>query len=370
MKILLVSLTRNYEIGLRVVHCCAAIGSEVHVASPERLSPYSISRNCRRVVRIPTQHNGTFSEAGIAKFAQHAATHGIDVVIPLEMEDAKFLDVARPYLGGTVLFPFSKPATLDRLNDKWRFAQIAHECGVSVPETTLISDAEQATEEALRVLAYPAIVKPLAEADARGVRRFENAAALSDYLSSGARYSALPLIVQRFIPGEDIDLNLVALDGRVLTQVTQCRASDRKISYSHDAEVESIGAKLVEAVAYTGIGHIDLRRDARTGRMVAIEFNPRFWLSVDCACWAGWNFVKVGIDVALQKPASEKEPPLPVTVLSSRGYLKHVFSHFGRTSSDVANGNHEGIKRMLGDLPAFAVARTHKAFGLSASRIR
>jgi hypothetical protein len=57
---------------------------------------------------------------------------------------------------------------------------------------------------------------------------------------------------------------------------------------------------MCRASGYRGVGHVDMRIDERTGNVMAIEFNPRFWGSLLFASWMGVNFVEWG--AALLEP--------------------------------------------------------------------
>ena len=51
-------------------------------------------------------------------------------------------------------------------------------------------------------------------------------------------------------------------------------------------EVGGIGRSIFDRVGYRGMGHVDLKRDARDGRLYLFELNPRFsvWTGLDIAC--------------------------------------------------------------------------------------
>ena len=94
-------------------------------------------------------------------------------MVPSRVEDAKLLHHARPRLGGCLVFPISPPAVLDRLNNKWSFAQLCREAGVPIPPTGLLERAGDANLATPGGLDYPVVVKPLELYGNRGFHRFE-----------------------------------------------------------------------------------------------------------------------------------------------------------------------------------------------------
>jgi hypothetical protein len=67
-------------------------------------------------------------------------------------------------------------------------------------------------------------------------------------------------------------------------------------------------------VKWTGIAQLDLRRDSRTGQVLIIEVNPRFWGSLLASASAGVNFPILSCRAAF----GEK--------ISAPAYPQHIFS--------------------------------------------
>jgi hypothetical protein len=112
-----------------------------------------------------------------------------------------------------------------------------------------------------------------------------------------------PCILQQYINGEDIDFSAYATNGKVNAYTiqkevngpkTQIRNS-RWISFLHQPEVYKIGTQIISSSAYSGPIHIDLRRDRKTGKIFAIEANPRFWGSMVASLCDNVNFIDIGI---------------------------------------------------------------------------
>jgi hypothetical protein len=81
-----------------------------------------------------------------------------------------------------------------------------------------------------------------------------------------------------------------------------------------DAEIEDLCDRFLRALRYAGICEIEVKRDARDGRVKLIEVNPRFSITGDAAGYAG---VEVGwlhyLDLLGYKP-----PPVKATRLNFR----------------------------------------------------
>src|SRR3989304_3891130 len=103
---------------------------------------------------------------------------------------------------------------------------------------------------------------------------------LRAHVESNAPYSHPPLILQEFIPGKDIDLSVLAVGGRVVASAVQQWPDSGMLEFCEHPEVEELGRKVVSLFNYDGVAHFDMRIDERTGRVLVLECNPRFWYTM------------------------------------------------------------------------------------------
>ena len=353
MNVLLLSM-QAWAGGLRAVQCARVLGP-VHVGTSDDRLPFSLSSCCAGVLKLPPWNEADPGEA-VDRLAAYVRQHRIGAVVPSRVEDAKLLHHARPRLEDCVAFPISPPAVLDRLDNKWSFACLCRDIGVPIPATGLLETADDAALAAPGGLAYPIIVKPLAMYGNRGFHRFDSAGALGRYLASGAPHSGLPLLVQEYVPGQDLVLGLLAREGRVLLSLAHYRTPSGHAVFQPDDEAHEIGCRVVAAVGYSGLACLDLRRDARIGSLLALECNPRCWDSLYLAHWAGWNFIAAGLASAGDRPVETPDVPLPVTAYAPVGFRRDVFrgdwSWLG-----LSRRNLEGIIWTFSQMPALVAMR-------------
>ncbi|MCA8926140.1 MAG: ATP-grasp domain-containing protein [Planctomycetes bacterium] len=290
LRVLLLSDTPAF--GQSVLRCLGVAGVQTHVWCTQRFSPMRLSRYCRRYHYVPRAELLDTSAAAVERLNRACRTHGLDAILPTDMPTAYTLATLQgqltPRLG---VFPLPDRETLERFDDKWRFSQYLSEQGVPQPETRLLRRPEDL--QGLD-LAYPVIVKPPIGDGGRGVVRVDSAEELAAGLSRGEH--ALPLLVQRFIPGHDVDLSLLADRGRLVAYTIQeaIGAKDWR-RFLEDPEIVEAGRKIVEGCGFHGVMHLDMMREARGGSLAVIECNPRFWGSIELSLWAGVNFPVLGL---------------------------------------------------------------------------
>lgn len=57
-----------------------------------------------------------------------------------------------------------------------------------------------------------------------------------------------------------------------------------------DSEAYEAGARIAAKESYSGFFHIDFIKDAITGELSVLEFNPRVWSSVNASILNGYDF--------------------------------------------------------------------------------
>lgn len=162
---------------------------------------------------------------------------------------------------------------------------------------------------------YPLIVKPARGVGGRGVRRITSSADLAQAL---AQQRGGPLIVQRYVPGEDYCLTALYDRG-----VRKASAAYRNLSrYPREAgagvlretvpETPFLAAAdaLFGAVGWTGVVEADFRWDG-SGEPILIEVNPRFWAGLFHTVASGVDFPWMLFELAAKgEIAAAPEPKL------------------------------------------------------------
>jgi predicted ATP-grasp superfamily ATP-dependent carboligase len=191
--------------------------------------------------------------------------------------------------------------SIRELDDKFGFARLLQRLGLPGPGFWLVgspSDVES------HPLGENIVIKPLQGEGSRGVRRVQTRKELRAVVAAQRDFPARPLLLHEYIPGEDIDLSLLADHGEIVAWTIHRRSSRSlgyrlgSVSFLENENVLRLGRELVRTIQYHGVAHIDMRCDSRDGSIKLIEFNPRLYGSIHFAAFAGVNFVTLGLKLA------------------------------------------------------------------------
>ncbi len=179
--------------------------------------------------------------------------------------------------------------TIETLVDKVHFLELAKQIGLPIPRTFLIRDAAGA-RVAARELAYPAVVKPPYKTPDWQAATREKAFKVHDaeeLLAIHERFGALApvLIAQEWIDGPESELYscnaYYSREGRPLAtfvarKLRQWPPETGTSALGEEVQNDAVLAAtllLFDAVHYRGLGYVEMKRDARTGRHLVIEPN-------------------------------------------------------------------------------------------------
>ncbi len=187
-------------------------------------------------------------------------------------------------------------AVLDRLDDKWEFHRLCTRIGLDTPDTLRAASKHEIDFDAAAAqLGLPFFVKPACEAQSHGACEIGSKADLHRLLLDNPAYDYAPLVLQRFIRGTDVCVNVCAAGGQVHALSIQRRLPpeqvDSTIEFFHSAELELVAHALCAATGYDGVMNVDARIEEGTGTVWLLEANPRYWRSMSASTAAGMNFV-------------------------------------------------------------------------------
>ena len=212
-------------------------------------------------------------------------------IIAVDCDAAHALNRLRDQLPAPVA-PMPSSGQLALLEDKWQFHRFCQLQGLPTPLTLCFENKQMLRYQVLAsILGTPFVIKPSNLAGSQGVRIISNEAMFESEILQRANYQFSPLLVQEYIPGEDIDISLLAIGGKVMTLATQ-QVSGSEVRFISQPQMEAMAATICAASGYDGVMHIDARIDRSNGRICLIESNPRFWASMTAALWCGLNFVQ------------------------------------------------------------------------------
>ena len=239
-------------------------------------------------------------------------------IIAVDCDAAHALNRLREKLPAPVA-PMPSKNHLELLEDKWQFHRFCQLQGLPTP-LTLCFENKQALRYPLlaSVLGTPFVIKPSNLAGSQGVRIISNEAMFEAEILQRADYQFSPLLIQEYIPGEDIDISLLAVGGKVMTLATQ-QVRGSVVRFISQPQMEAMAATICAASRYDGVMHIDARIDPGSGRICLIESNPRFWASMTAALWCGLNFVQESL-----RHVPEPERTVgPLRLAQGRAYTRY-----------------------------------------------
>jgi len=257
---------------------------------------------CDRFVKINPIGNSCWSDTLLNSIEQTCERYWIDVIVPAGTGATIALAGIASRIKGARTIPLPDCDTFNKLNDKMEFAAFMSSQGLPHPRTwptPSVAELEQCP------LVPPVIVKPATGEGNQGIELALDSAKFEDLKSRLRNRFSRPLIVQEYIPGSDIDLSLVAIDGNVTAWTIQERIAEEEVRFLSNEKVLELGTEIIKRTRYNGVAHIDMRVNECNGSITVIEFNPRFWFTVAASEAAGVNFPYIACSLAANKTMPE-----------------------------------------------------------------
>jgi predicted ATP-grasp superfamily ATP-dependent carboligase len=263
----------------------------VVIGGPET-AVFRWSALCKRQITMDLDGNDDEIFVGVLNAIVRNRPHVI--LIPADCDGIRLVNRVRDRLTLCVM-PIPEPAVLDMFDNKWLFHQFCTRNALRVPETRFVPSKADLDYDAMAAdLGVPFLVKPLDRAGSTGVHVVRSKADFDQSIRYNDGYDYGPLIAQRHIDGVDIDVSMLSIHGRISAMAIQ-QASDSRIVFMSNPELEAMARRLCDASAYHGVMHVDARIETATGKVFLIESNPRFWASLTASVWCGLNFVAESI---------------------------------------------------------------------------
>lgn len=243
--------------------------------------------------------SGNDDAALVERINRFCAQPAEAMLIPVDCAGARLVDRVRPALAVS-LFPTADAATINLFDDKWRFHEFCTAHGLRTPPSRLVADKHALDHDDMAAaLGSPFLIKPVSEDSSRGAHIITSREQFRRTVLDDASYRYAPLIVQRYIAGTDVGVNLLALQGEVTAISIQRRVNpahdSSRIVFFDDTYLEHVARTVARESGYHGVMNIDARIEAGTGDVYLLESNPRFWRSTSASVWCGVNFVELGV---------------------------------------------------------------------------
>lgn len=241
-----------------------------------RLGGHRFSRAVDAFHVVPPPQDPGYA-AALRRIAQRER---VDVYVPVcSPASARFDALARRELDGVCDVLHPDAATVERLDDKHRFAELSASFGLAAPESHRITDPQQVADFdfaarpgrwVLKSLAYD----PIRRLDLTALPRPEpgETAAFARALPISADN---PWVLQRFVQGEEFCVHVTAREGAVRLYCC-CRSSAFQVNYAmvEHPGIEAWVRTFVAGLRLTGQVSFDFIV-ADDGTPFAIECNPR-----------------------------------------------------------------------------------------------
>jgi predicted ATP-grasp superfamily ATP-dependent carboligase len=281
------------------------------------------------------------------------------VVIPADSEGIRLVSRIKMYLHPRVT-PIPELPTFNLMDDKWAFYKFCRDNDLAVPSTFYIGSKDRLDfDEVVAALGLPFVLKPANESGSLGVQIIRDREHYLRAVLHNDNYQFRTLIAQRYIDGEDIDLSLLAMHGRLSAFAIQ-QSRGTTIEFVPNLELEQMAAALCANSAYHGVMHIDARLEKDTGKIFLIESNPRFWASLTASVSCGLNFVAESIEETSRANGVRR-------LTAGTAYTRHPLLRPASWSSLLRDSGQRGrlaraatldmysLGRFGGDLPLMAV---------------
>lgn len=221
--------------------------------------------------------------------ARSAQFHQKPVLVPCTDMSVLRLSRNRDRLRSGYRLALPAPDTVEMLMDKTRFYTYAQQAGLPIPGTFFLHTRADA-ERAAPALTFPCIIKPpvrTPEWERQTKAKVFKVADAAEFLTTYdmCRTWADTLMVQEWIPGGDANLYscncyfdaagepLVTFIARKLRQWPPETGTSSLGEECRNDEVLEASVALFRGVGYHGLGYVEMKRDARTGRHYIIEPN-------------------------------------------------------------------------------------------------
>ena len=298
--------------GYNILRSLKAANARVYLVHDRRGASLGYSRRCK-VVHAAQDLALTDPDQVLGIINDLHRQIGLDSVIASDVESLALLSKIRERLLAPV-FPMADAETLATLNDKWTFYKLCKTAGVAVPKSLFAGcHAEFDVGAVESELGYPVIVKPVNSYGQRGISIFRDRTQAEEWKRSPVDADQ-PVIIQEYIEGTDWAISVFAQGGVIKHWVSWVCPSQLDTGYGVGRflatefrprdDLLEMTQKVVTATGFSGVANFDARYDDQACRMKMLECNPRFFNRMSAARLSGLDFVRPGLPVANEQPAT------------------------------------------------------------------
>lgn len=285
-------------------------GVDVTCGSSTRFSPAFFSRFCKRRMRYAAPE--THPDAFVDDLLSYLDANRHDVLLPTDDLTLKLIADHHDSFASLTSVPIPDVDLLAYGLDKARLSQVADHLDIPHPRTVYPDRADQ-VDRLCSTLHWPLIIKPRASSGGRGLRYVNPGESAADaWAEVDARYP-LPIIQECVPAGAKFDVCvLMDRSGNAVASFVQKEIRHFPIKDGLSTMQESVwqpelverSIALLREIGWYGLAELEFIEDPRTGEILLLELNPRFWASVQLAISCGIDFPYLLYQVALDRPVT------------------------------------------------------------------
>lgn len=290
-------LAEESRVALAIVRSLGRRGIDVDLGWCPPGEPVRSSRFLRSAVDVPFPDDPGWADA-LVSLGQY------DLIVPATDAATTVMHAHRDRWPADVPVAMPDADALDTALDKVATWRLAQSLGVPVPRSETVetvADLDRRFDRPDGLLARPDgrfVVKPAHSVDARDLGKLAveicDGSATAEHAIRIMLTQTSPVIVQEFVTGVGVGVEVLAHEGRVVTSFQHRRlhettgfGSTYRVSEAVDPALGASVARMIEALGYTGVAMFEFRVDDRQGRAALLEINPRFWGSLPLTVQAG-----------------------------------------------------------------------------------
>jgi predicted ATP-grasp superfamily ATP-dependent carboligase len=227
-----------------------------------------------------------------------------DIIIPTQEWISKLICMHKQELEKIVkIHPQSDVNTIETLNDKWRLNNWLKENRFPFSHAEQFSN-DMNINKILDHFTFPLLLKPSISQGGIGIELINSKEGLESVLSENGDHGN-NYIIQEYIDGYDIGINIFSIEGRILCHTIQKGLFQGQLTFSRGTQfirnpvLFDITSEIVSRLKYTGVANLDFRYDSKKGTFVLLDFNARYWSTLDGSKFMGVNFPLLATEYAM-----------------------------------------------------------------------
>lgn len=211
------------------------------------------------------------------------------VLVPCTDASVSVVSRNREVLAARFWLPLASDDVVELLMDKVRFARHAAAAGLAIPRTEVLASRDDA-EKAARLVSYPCVLKPPVKSSLWLQHTSAKAIPVADAAELVSTYEQIAgwspqLLAQEWVEGGEEGLfscncyfdrdggALATFVARKVRQWPPDIGTSASGEECRDDDVLSETLRVFGSVGFHGLAYLEMKRDARTGRLVIIEPN-------------------------------------------------------------------------------------------------